>query len=136
MRNVLLDTSFLIDLLGGDPRAVSLASNVDLQGEPLRLPSPALYELWRGVAESLHQARERAKVEELLAAYEVAVFDERDARSAGELQASLMRKGGTLGTVHVEVAGMAAARSEALLASDPGLLRLAPVVPVRGYSRA
>lgn len=130
---MLLDTSFLIDLMGGRPEATALAKAVDAEGDHLRLPAPVLFELWVGAARPLGGANERAHLEELEAAYDVVSFDRTDARSAGALQAKLRRTGKSLGTVDAQIAGMAIARSEAIVTGDAALASVGHGVPIRTY---
>lgn len=132
---MLLDTSFLVDLLAGRAEARALAEEVDRAGDTVRIPSPVLFELWVGAAGALRSDAEREKVEDLLRAYEVAPFGEEDAKAAGELQAQLSRRGRPLGTVDVLVAGAAVARSEVLITGDARLGSLDPKVIVRTYAR-
>lgn len=132
---MLLDASFLIDLMEGRPEAVALARSIDREGQPLRIPAPVLFELWIGAARSGHPEAEAHRIEELLVAYETAGFDETDARAAGTLQASLSRTGRGLGTVDVQLAGMAVARSEELVTGDLGLASIGRGVPIRSYRR-
>lgn len=42
---MLLDASFAIDLMEGRPEAVGLAAELDREGQPLRIPTPVLFEL-------------------------------------------------------------------------------------------
>jgi predicted nucleic acid-binding protein len=132
---MLLDASFLIDLMGGRPEAVALAKTIDAEGERLRLPAPVLFEMWVGAARGLGRTGERQHLEELETAYEVAGFDVADARSAGTLQAALGRSGKALATVDAQIAGMALARSEELVTGDAALAAVGHGVPVRTYRR-
>ncbi|MCI4320145.1 MAG: PIN domain-containing protein [Thermoplasmata archaeon] len=132
---MLLDTNFLIDLLDGRPEAVDLAAEIDREGSRPRLPAPALFELWRGAARAVRRENERTRIEELVAAFEAVEFDSADARSAGFLQAELARSGKILGTVDVQLAGMALARAEALVTGDRALAQVGHKVPIRLYRR-
>jgi predicted nucleic acid-binding protein len=132
---MLLDMSFLIDVMAGRPAAVALAKAIDSEGEALRLPAPALFELWVGAARAVGRSGERQPLEELETAYEVVGFTSADARSAGTLQAILHRSGKALGTVDAQLAGMALARSEVLVTADAALVGVGHGVPVRTYLR-
>ena len=132
---MLLDANFLIDLMDGRPDAIQLAAELDREGERLRLPAPALFELWRGAAGTVRKERERRRIEELLEAYQTVEFDGESARSAGLLQAELARTGKSLGTIDVQLAGMALARVETLVTGDRTLPRIGHSVPVRAYAR-
>jgi predicted nucleic acid-binding protein len=132
---MLLDTNFLIDLIDGQPGAIKLAAELDRESDRPRLPAPALFELWRGAARTVRNEGERRRIEELLTAYETVGFDREDARSAGLLQAELARNGKGLGTVDVQLAGMALARAETLVTGDRTLAQVGHGVPIRAYAR-
>ncbi len=134
--SMLLDTNFLIDLLAGQPEAVRLAAELDQEGDRPRLPAPALYELWQGAARTVRREGERRRIEELLSAYETVGFDGEAAKSAGLLQAELARTGKSLGTIDVQLVGMAIARTETLVSGDRALARLGHGLSVRAYTRA
>lgn len=132
---MLLDAGFLIDLMAGRPEAVALAKRLDEAGETLRLPSPALFELWVGSQRVVRKRDERLRLGELLISYEAVDFEANDARAAGKLQSTLIRSGTRLGTVDAQLAGMALARSEPLVTGDRALIELGCGLPVRGYAR-
>jgi tRNA(fMet)-specific endonuclease VapC len=130
---MLLDTSFLIDLMDGRPEAVALAAAIDREGGRLRLPAPVLFELWVGASQSNRKGDELTRIEQLVTAYEIVGFDGDDARAAGSLQSTLSRSGKGLGTIDVQLAGMALARSEELVTGDKVLARVGHRVPIRTY---
>ncbi|MCI4369303.1 MAG: PIN domain-containing protein [Thermoplasmata archaeon] len=130
---MLLDSSFLIDLMEGRPEAVALAKSIDSKGDQLRLPAPVLFELWVGVGRTGGRAEDQKRLVDLETAYEKVGFDSGDARAAGELQATLHRSGRALGTVDVQLAGMAIFRSEELVTGDRALATVGHGVPVRSY---
>jgi predicted nucleic acid-binding protein len=132
---MLLDASFLIDLLDGRPEAVALARALDAEGASLRLPAPVLFELWVGASRTPGRKGELQRLEELEISYEGAAFDPADARAAGSLQAALHRVGKGLGSVDAQLAGMALARSEELVTGDRNLAEVGHGVPVRTYRR-
>ena len=130
---MLLDTSFLVDLLEGRPDATAIAGEIDRGEETPHLPSPVLFELWEGAEGSVRPAAERSRIEELLRSYDVAPFDSASAKAAGALQAELSRRGRPLGTVDAQVAGMAIARAEALVTGDKALMRLGSRAGIKIY---
>ncbi len=127
---MILDTSFILDLWDEKPDAIAKARAVDARGEPIYLPTPVLFELWEGVARSDRPRSEEAKVAEFTAGHELLPFNDRDAREAGLLSGHLSRSGRMMGTVDVQVAGMAKARRQGLLATDRRFRELADEVHV------
>jgi tRNA(fMet)-specific endonuclease VapC len=105
----LLDTNAVIALLKDEPaifrkrlrRAVS-------RGAAIAVSSIVLYELWYGVARS---ARRRENAERLRlflsGGIEVSAFDEEDARTAGDLRATLEGAGTPIGPYDLLIAAQA-----------------------------
>jgi predicted nucleic acid-binding protein len=130
---MILETSFLIDLLAGDPKARAKAVDLGARGETAYVPTPAVLELWAGVERSETSAREAAKVRNFLGSVEILPFEEADAREAGRFLGRKIREGKTPGAIDAEFAGMALARGETLLTADETLLSLAPEIRVERY---
>ena len=80
---MILETSFLIDLMKGQSEAVALADEIDHSGESLYLPAPALFELWLGAGRSGRGREEVRKIETLIESFDVMVLTHEDAREAG-----------------------------------------------------
>jgi tRNA(fMet)-specific endonuclease VapC len=130
---MLLDSSFLIDLMDGRDGAVQLAEDIDRERETLRVPTVVLFELWEGAVRSHRSGEERRKIDDLTQSYDLATFEASDAKAAAELIVSLSRKGNPLGTIDCLVAGMASARSEILVTGDRKLARILSGMKVRTY---
>ncbi len=130
---MILDTSFILDLWGGQPDAVRKAGQIDERGEPIYIPTPVLYELWEGVARSERPQAEAAKVVDFAGGHDLLPFSEADAREAGLLSGRLSRSGRMMGTVDVQIAGMAKARGQTLLATDRRFRDLAAEIRVEKY---
>ena len=130
---MILETSYLVDLLLGDPKAAKKARELVVRGEVIRIPTPAAFELWEGVERSDQGKAEAAKVREFLDAHEIIPFNEGDAREAGRISGRLVKQGKTPGTVDVQIAGMTKARGETLLTADEGLLALVSEIRVERY---
>ena len=130
---MILDTSFILDLWADQPDAHAKARQVDARGEPVYIPTPVLYELWEGVARSKRPRAEAAKVTDFAGGHELLPFSETDAREAGLLSGQLSRSGHMMGTVDVQIAGMAKARAQILLASDRRFRNLADEIRIEKY---
>jgi tRNA(fMet)-specific endonuclease VapC len=130
---MMLETSFIIDLWAGEPRAVAKAREIDARLEPVYVPTPVLFELWEGVARSRRPREEIARINGFLGGYPIVPFGEADAREAGLLSGRLGRAGRPMGTVDVQIAGMAKARGETLLASDRRFRELSSEIRLEAY---
>ncbi len=105
----LLDTNAVIALLKNEPaifrkrlrRAVS-------KGAAIAISSIVLYELWYGVARSTRRRENAERLRTFLSGgIEVTGFDEDDARTAGELRATLEVAGTPVGPYDLLIAAQA-----------------------------
>ena len=105
----LLDTNAVIALLKNEPaifrkrlrRAVT-------KGAVIGVSSIVLYELWYGVARSGRRRENAERLRVFLSAgVEVSAFDEEDAKTAGELRATLEAAGTPIGPYDLMIAAQA-----------------------------
>jgi tRNA(fMet)-specific endonuclease VapC len=112
---VLLDTSFLIDLMRGDEDAVEKARDLEENLVQQRLSSMTLFELYYGVARSNQTEAERQTVEDVLASKPVYPADAAVMRKAGRLSGELMNEGNAVGDGDVIIGATAAILDERVL---------------------
>jgi len=85
------------------------------------------------VARSERPRAEAAKVLDFAGGHELLPFSDTDAREAGLLSGRLSRSGRMMGTVDVQIAGMARARAQSLLATDRRFFGLAGEIRTERY---
>jgi tRNA(fMet)-specific endonuclease VapC len=90
---VLLDTSFLIDLMNGDPDAVERARELEADLVQQRLSAMTLFELYYGVGRVTDSETEREQIEQVLASKPVHPADTAVMRKAGRLAGELAADG-------------------------------------------
>ena len=90
---MLLDTSFLIDLMNGDEDAVEKARELESDLVQQRLSSMTLFELYYGVARATDSEAEREKIEQVLESKPVHPADSAIMRKAGRHSGELMNDG-------------------------------------------
>jgi tRNA(fMet)-specific endonuclease VapC len=90
---VLLDTSFLIDLMNGDPDAVERARELEADLVQQRLSAMTLFELYYGVGRVTDSETEREQIEQVLASKPVHSADTAVMRKAGRLAGELAADG-------------------------------------------
>jgi tRNA(fMet)-specific endonuclease VapC len=113
---MLLDTSFLIDLLRGkDKMAIQRAQELDKMLESKGVASITVMELWRGAMQSLSQEKEKRKVNELLSSLLLYPFNDREAKKAGEIEAELLKQGTMIDLEDIMIAGVAQTHHEPIL---------------------
>jgi len=96
VHSVLLDTSFLIDLMNGDEDAIAKARELEINLIQQRLSSMTLFELYYGIERSTRSDAERAKVENVLSSKPVHPADTAVMRKAGRLSGQLVNEGNTV----------------------------------------
>lgn len=130
---MILDTSFLIDFLKRHPEAQARARSLERDGEDLRIPTPALYELWRGVHLTLRPEEEADRVRVLLGRFPTVSFDAAAAERAGDIDALLIRQGSMLDPEDTMIAGIALALGETLLTRNLRHFARVPGLRVQDY---
>ena len=115
MISVLLDTSFLIDLMNGDEGAVEKARELEAELIQQRLSSMTLFELYYGIARATDSETEREQVEAVLAAKPVYPADTPVMRKAGRLAGELGNDGTPTGDGDVIIGATADVVEEPVL---------------------
>lgn len=117
---MILDSSFLFDLMADDPDAFSKGVELVDRGEVQRLPTPIVAEAYYGVATARSTTTAR-EVRNRLLGYPRMAVDESVARTAGELLAAADDDAGGhagVGPNDAYVAAMAEIAGEAVLTAD------------------
>ncbi|MBI1973606.1 PIN domain-containing protein [Candidatus Micrarchaeota archaeon] len=113
-----LETTFLIDLMRGKQAVVSLMKELERVEGHLSIAVPSIMELWRGACLKV-SAKEKEQVNQLLESMEVIhSLDPQSAKEAGEIEAELRRKGITIETEDIMIAGIARSNREKLVTRD------------------
>lgn len=103
---MILDTSFLVDVLRGERTVEQAVRTVDEQGVA-RVSSITVMELWEGIHLADSSERERTVVENLLEDLREVPFDRECATLAGELTVELRRDGKPIEDADVMIAATA-----------------------------
>lgn len=115
---VCLDTSFLIDFIGGDKRAVGVGNNfVDLNMD-ITVSSISVMELVRGLYTKNVKEGEREKVNELISSLSVLSFGKKSAILAGEIEDALSKRGENIDLEDVMIAAVAISNNERLVTNN------------------
>lgn len=112
---MLLDTTFLIDLMRGDDDAVEKATELETDLVQQRISTMTLFELYYGVARSNQSEAEQETVEEILASKPAHPADTAVMRKAGRLSGDLANDGTPVGDGDVIIAATANVVDEPVL---------------------
>lgn len=115
----LLDTNACIALNKGKPASVRAQFVKAARTGTVWVSTVVLYELWYGVVKSARPKENAEDLATFLAGpVRVLIFDEEDARHAGDVRASLERIGRPIGAYDVLIAGQARRRGLTLVTAN------------------
>jgi tRNA(fMet)-specific endonuclease VapC len=120
MRTYLLDTNACIALISGTSNHVRRRFQRAAARKTVTLLSSVVaFELWYGVEKSQRREANAQRVETFFAGpLEWVVFDQDDAREAGQVRADLEREGQPIGAYDVLLAGQARRRGAILVTAN------------------
>lgn len=130
---MILDTTFLIDLMRGDEDAVSRAEALESEQIAQRVPGAVVFELFVGVGQTDRTEAEIDRIEAVLDARPVLDLDERTLRKAGRIRGLLPADGDDVGTGDVLVGAAGVVREEPVLTRNEADFERIPGVEVRSY---
>ena len=116
---MILDTSFVIDLLRGKKSAEEKAQELDKENQSVTIPTPVVFELFVGVVQADAPVSERRKVEKFTSAYGHSDLRYEEAKTAGEVLGNLLIKGKRIGIIDSLIVSFALNRGESILTRDP-----------------
>ena len=121
----LLDTNAVVALLRNKPDEVrERYRGAAVSGDHLALSSVVLFELWYGVARSSQVQENTERLRILLSGdLDLLDFDDEDARTAGQVRATLENAGTPIGAYDVLVAGQALRRGLTVVTANSSEFR-------------
>lgn len=115
---MILDTSFLIDVLRGKPAVEEWERK--LADEEVGITTTiSVMELWEGTLLARASQEERNRVNGLLSDLRVIEFDAQSARRAAEIEVKLVERGEPIDLEDAMIAGVASAHDEPVLTGNP-----------------
>lgn len=130
---MILDTSFLIDLMDGDEDAVREAGRLDSLRVEQRIPAQAVYELYVGVGYSEEAFQEVDKIQSVLESRPIEPTTAEIAKLAGRIDGTLQREGQRPNPADLVIGATARHYGEKVVAGTPDDFERIPDVLVRTY---
>jgi len=130
---MILDTSFLIDLMNGQEGAVERAATIEGMETVQRVPATVVYELYVGVGYTERPNAEVAKIQTVLDSRPIVETNERIAKLAGRLDGELRREGNRVSPMDILVGAAARHVDEPVVTGNPGDFEPIPDVEVNTY---
>lgn len=117
---MILDTDFFISLRNGEADAVETATELEASGQPTRVPSVVVQELFVGVGAGADSGEHARAYDALLANEPIVGLDENIARRAGRLEGAHLRSDDKpdLGPADAVVAATGLTIGEPVLSGD------------------
>ena len=115
---MILDTTFLIDLMKEDSPAVRKLEEMERNKITQNIASPTLYELYVGITLSTKPEKEKNKVLDTLTSINILGLNAKSAAKAGEAQGRLIKEGKMIDPEDAMIAGIALLNNESLLTKN------------------
>ncbi|MFB6158871.1 MAG: PIN domain-containing protein [Candidatus Nanohalobium sp.] len=115
---MILDTSFLLDLLEGDEAAARKAEKLEERQEQLKLSAATVFELHTGIERSAKPEEEKKKVKEVIDSKQVLEASHETMKKAGKLHGKLINEGSRVQAFDTVIAATSLIHEEALLTRD------------------
>lgn len=118
---MIVDTSFVLDVIDDVEAAVSMERELEAEGVPLVMPAMTVLDLYIGVGKVANSRAERRTVEAVLDSYPLVEMTPSIARRAGRLLGEHMADGDDgsgIGKGDAAIAATAIERDEPVLAGD------------------
>ena len=135
---ICLDTNAVISAMNNRPPTTVVRLSAALAaGIEVRMSSIVLFELWYGIAKSLHPGRSADRLRNFLSSpITVLDFAAEDASDAGEIRAALERAGTPIGSYDILIAAQARRRSALLVTANTGEFRRVPGLRIENWTTA
>jgi predicted nucleic acid-binding protein len=127
------DTSFLIDILNGDPDAQEVLELIERGNRPEKIASITSLELYEGIHRSQKPDSEKQKVLRVLDSKHVIPADHNVMKQAGELSGRLIDAGEQIDREDCIIAATAIQENEAVLTRNTSHFTRIPNLDVETY---
>lgn len=112
------DTSYVIDLMRGDPGAIAALGVAEQEGWLIEVPSPVVHELFRGLVRSRRPVPEHQRISAALARLRMRPGDIATARLAGDIEGALWNAGTPIGPLDCMIAAAALQMGQPVITRD------------------
>ena len=111
---MILDTTFLVDLLRGNPEAITKVSEIERRNETIATTTISVFEIWQGMPKNASEKQVVGTLE-LFKSINILSLDFDSALEAGEIQRKLKSSGKKIDPEDAMIAGVAKTRREKVL---------------------
>ena len=130
---MILDTSFLIDVMNGNAAALETVDEIESDEVPQRIPAMTLQELYIGVGMSELPEQERREIERIIEARPVVPTSAAIARKAGRIDGELRAAGEPIDIGDATIGATAVVCDEPVVTGNPDHFERISGIEVVGY---
>ncbi len=117
---MIADTSYFIDVMRGDARAISKAKELEANGIPIHLTSITVFELYVGIRLSNKSTEEKSIVHSVISSTPALALDFESASEGGLIFSARKKEGKTIDPEDAMIAGIVKLNHETLLTRNTG----------------
>ena len=130
---MILDTSFLIDVMNADDAALRNVDEIEADSIEQNVPAMTLQELYIGVGASDLSERERRKIEYVVESRPILPTTEEIARKAGRIDGRLRKQGERIDLGDATIGATGIVRDEPVVTGNPQRFERIPGLDVESY---
>ena len=130
---MILDTSFLIDVMNADDAALDKVDEIEADGLEQHVPAMTLQELFIGVGASDLPERERHKIEYVIESRPILPTTEEIARKAGRIDGMLRKQGDRIDVGDATIGATGVVLDEPVVTANPDHFERIPGLEVEHY---
>ena len=121
---MILDTTFVIDLIKGKIEAISKLKEFEKNNVSYAITTPTIYELWSGLVSLEKSEKEKQKTASLVNDQIIYFLDDKSAEEAGKIDGNLIKKGQTIEPEDCMIEGIAIHNNQKLVTRDKHFERI------------
>jgi tRNA(fMet)-specific endonuclease VapC len=130
---MLLDTSFIIDLLRGREKAVRKIKTLEAESIASNISSPSIFELFVGISLTKKPASEKKRIMDVLESWGTLFLDSECAARGGTIHGQLIRDGQPIDPEDSMIAAIALVNDETLLTKNSKHFSRVPDLKIEDY---
>ncbi len=130
---MLLDTSFIVDLLRGKKSAVNKINELEAESIATNISAPSIFELFVGLSLTKKPSVEKKKIMDVLISWGNLALDSDSAVIAGKIHGELINEGQMIDPEDSMIAGIAIKHNESVLTRNTNHFNRIPDLQVEEY---
>ena len=121
---MILETTFIVDLLRKKAEAIKKMEELEKDNEAHFVTAPTIHELWSGLTQISRQEEEKIKIMSILEGLPILALDTPSAEISGKIDGILVKEGRMIDPEDCMIAGIALHHKEKILSNDSHFKRI------------